>query len=155
VIVIAHRSGETSLYPAVKAHLERLRYEVKGEVCGCDIVAVRVGERLWIIITELKMGFSLELVLQAVDRFAAADKVWLAVRSSQRGRDRDRRVHKLCRLLGFGLLAVNPIHHMVEVLAEPTVYRPRPNHKRRSLLLCEHSRRRGAPTQEARRVPLS
>ena len=34
------RTPETSLYAAVKAHLERLGYEAKGEVCGCDIVAV-------------------------------------------------------------------------------------------------------------------
>jgi hypothetical protein len=144
---MSRRGPETSLYPAVKAHLERLGYEAKGEVCGCDIVAVRPGEPPWLVITELKMGFSLELVLQAVDRFAAADEVWLAVRSSQRGRDRDRRVHKLCRLLGFGLLAVDPARHTVEVLAEPAAYRPRPNRKRRSLLLREHSRRRGDPTQ--------
>jgi hypothetical protein len=38
------RTPETSLYAAVKAHLERLGYEAKGEVCGCDIVAVRPGE---------------------------------------------------------------------------------------------------------------
>jgi hypothetical protein len=99
--------AETSLYPAVKAHLERLGYEVEGEICSCDIVAVRPSEPPWLVVTELKTGFTLELVLQAADRFAAADEVWLAVTSSQRGRDRDRRVHKLCRLLGFGLLAVD------------------------------------------------
>ncbi|WP_052389776.1 DUF2161 family putative PD-(D/E)XK-type phosphodiesterase [Belnapia moabensis] len=152
---MSQRHPETSLYPAVKAHLERLGYEVKGEVCGCDIVAVRPGESPWLVITELKMGFTLELVLQAVGRFAAADEVWLAVRSTQRGRDRDRRVHKLCRLLGFGLLAVDPVRHMVEVLAEPTAYRPRPNRKRRSLLLREHRQRRGDPTPGgASRTPI-
>ena len=31
------RTLETSLYAAVKAHLERLGYEAKGEVCGCDL----------------------------------------------------------------------------------------------------------------------
>jgi hypothetical protein len=139
------RHAETSLYPAVKAYLELLGYEVKGEICGCNIVAVRPGEPPWLVVTELKTGFTLELILQTVGRFAAADEVWLAVRLSQRGRDR--RVHKLCRLLGFGLLAVDPIHHLVEVLAESTAYRPRPNRKRRSLLLREHSRRRGDPTQ--------
>ncbi len=138
--------AETSLYPAVKAHLERLGYKVKGEICGCDIVAVRPGEPPWLVVTELRTGFTLELVLQAVDRFAAADEVWLAVTSSQCGRDRDRRVHKLCRLLGFGLLAVDPMRQLVEVLAEPTTYRPRSNRKRRSLLLREHSRQHGDPT---------
>jgi hypothetical protein len=141
-----NRSLETSLYAAVKAHLERLGYEAKGEVCGCDIVAVRPGERPFLVITELKLGLTLNLILQGVDRLAAADEVWLAVRASRRGRDRDRRAHRLCRLLGFGLLAVDPARRSVEVLAEPGPYRPRTNAKRRSLLLGEHQRRRGDPT---------
>lgn len=75
----------------------------------------------------------------------AADEVWLAVRAARRGRDRDSRVHKLCHLLGFGLLAVDPRRGAVEVLTEPAPYRPRLNTKRRTLLLQEHSRRRGDP----------
>ena len=35
---------EVTLYRAVKAFLERLGFEVKGEVRGCDVVAVRPGE---------------------------------------------------------------------------------------------------------------
>src|SRR3954464_7449880 len=108
------RTPETSLYAAVKAHLERLGYAAKGEVCGCDIVAVRPGEPPFLVITELKMGFTLDLVLQGVDRLAAADEVWRAVGASRCGRDRDCRVHRLCRLLGFGLLAVDPARHAVE-----------------------------------------
>jgi hypothetical protein len=139
------RTPETSLYAAVKAHLERLGYEAKGEVCGCDIVAVRPGEPPFLVITELKLGLTLDLVLQGVDRLAAADEVWLAVRATRRGRDRDGRAHKLCRLLGFGLLAVDAARRSVEVLAEPGPYRPRQNTRRRSLLLTEHERRRGDP----------
>jgi hypothetical protein len=141
------RARETSLYAVVKAHLERLGYEAKGEVCGCDIVAVRPGEPPFLVITELKLGFTLDLILQGVDRLAAADEVWLAVRATRRGRDRDGRAHKLCRLLGFGLLAVEPVRRSVEVLAEPGPYRPRQNVRRRSLLLTEHQRRRGDPAE--------
>jgi hypothetical protein len=152
---MSRHAPETSLYAAVKAYLERQGYQAKGEVCGCDIVAVRPGEPPFLVVTELKMGFTLELVLQAVDRLAAADAVWLAVRGSRRGRDRDGRVLRLCRLLGFGLLAVDAARHAVEVLAEPAPYRPRPNLKRRSLLLREHGRRRGDPTQGgAARTPI-
>jgi hypothetical protein len=35
----------------------------------------------------------------------------------------------------------------VEVLAEPAPYRPRPNLRRRALLLREHGRRKGDPMQ--------
>ena len=144
------RPTETSLYEAVKAHLESLGYVAKGEVCGCDIVAVRPGEPPFLVVTEMKLGFTLELLLQGVDRLAAADEVWLAVRASRRGRDRDRRVKKLCRLLGFGLLAVDPGGQpgggRVEVIAEPAPYRPRPDTARRRRLLREHDLRRGDPS---------
>jgi hypothetical protein len=139
------RDRETSLYAAVKEHLERSGYEAKGEVCGYDIFAVRPGEPPFLVVTELKLGFTLDLVLQGVDRLAAADEVWLAVHATRRGRDRDGRARKLCRLLGFGLLAVDPLRRSVEVLAEPGPYRPRPDAKRRARLLDEHRGRRGDP----------
>ena len=136
--------SETRLYAAVKAFLEAQGFSAKGEICGCDVVAVRDGEPPILVICELKLGLSLELVLQAVDRMAAADAVWLAVPRTRRGRDRDRRAIKLCRLVGLGLLAVGAAGG-IEVLAEPEPYRPRPNPKRRAKLLREHTRRQGDP----------
>src|SRR5258705_8032435 len=58
--------------------------------------------------------------------------------------DRDSRVRKLCRLLGFGLLGVSGAGH-VELLVEPGPWRPRRDPKRRSELVEEHQRRRGDP----------
>src|SRR5579864_4245931 len=96
---------ETSLYRPVKRFLEARGFEVKGEVCGCDVVAVHRSGAPLVVIGELKLAFNLELVLQGVDRVAVSDEVWLAVRmSARRGREHDPRVRKLCRLLGFGLL---------------------------------------------------
>ncbi|MCW3474057.1 DUF2161 domain-containing phosphodiesterase [Limobrevibacterium gyesilva] len=138
---------EVSLYRPVKAFLERLGFAVKGELRGCDVVAVRDGEPPLVVIAELKLGFSLELLLQAVDRMQTADEVWLAVPATRRGRDRDRRAHRLCRLLGIGLLAVNAARDNVEILVEPAPYRPRTNRRKRGLLLREFTRRRGDPAQ--------
>lgn len=137
---------ETSLYLPVKRFLERLGFEVKGEICGCDLVAIGDGEPLALIIGELKLTFTLELVLQAVDRTAASDEVWIAVRASRRGRGRehDPRVRKLCRFLGFGLLCVSP-KGKVDVLVEPVPWRPRRDGKRRSRIVEEHRRRHGDP----------
>jgi hypothetical protein len=70
---------ETALYPTVKRFMEAAGFEVKGEVCGCDIVAVRNEEPSRLAIVEMKLGFSLDLLLQAVDRIRAADEVWVAV----------------------------------------------------------------------------
>ena len=135
---------ETSLYRPVKRYLESLGLSVKGEICGCDVVALR-GEALPIVvICELKLAFNLELVLQGVDRSAACDEIWLAVRASTRGHVRDPRVRKLCRLLGFGLIGVSTTGQ-VEILAEPGPWRPRRNAKERSRLVNEHQRRRGDP----------
>lgn len=137
---------ETSLYKPVKRFLEALGFEVKGEICGCDIVAVDKGSPAAVVIAELKLSFTLELVLQAVDRIAVCDEVWLAVRASKRGRGRegDARVKKLCRLLGLGLLSVFA-SGTVEVLVEPVPWKPRRDAKRQSRIVEEHRRRRGDP----------
>ena len=137
---------ETSLYPAVKGFLEAAGFQVKGEVHGCDAVAVRDGEPLRLAIVEMKLGFTLDLLLQAVERLRLADEVWLAVPATRRGRDRDPRVRRLCRLIGLGLMAVDLAQDRIEVLAEPGPYQPRPNQRRRSRVLSEHARRRGDPS---------
>lgn len=137
---------ETTLYPAVKRFLETAGFSVKGEVQGCDVVGISTEDPGQITVVEMKLGFNLELLLQAVDRMRAADEVWLAVPASRRGRDRDRRVHRLCRLIGFGLMAVDAARGRVEVLAEPGPYKPRPDRPRRAKLITEHGRRAGDPT---------
>ncbi len=134
---------ETTLYLPVKRFLERLGFDVKGEVKGCDIVALK-GDAPLVVVTELKLSFTLELVLQGVDRTAAADEIWLAVQSSNRGRENDSRVRKLCRFLGFGLLGVTRTGR-VDVLVEPAPWRPRRDKARRSQLVDEHRRRLGDP----------
>lgn len=147
--------SESALYPAVKAFLTARGYDVKGEIGPCDIVGIKPGEPTIVMITELKLGFSLDLVLQGVDRLACADEVWLAVRATRRGRDRDVRVRTLCKLLGFGLLAVHPARNTVDVLAEPEPYKPRSNLRRRKRLTVEHASRRGDPNPGGTRgVPI-
>jgi hypothetical protein len=137
---------ETDLYLPIKRHLEKLGLEVKGEVRGCDIVALSDGSPELVVIGEMKRSFTLELVLQAVDRTSACDEVWLAVGASKRGRGRenDARVKKLCRFLGFGLLTVNT-EGRVDVVAEPTPWKPRRDAERRSRIVAEHRQRKGDP----------
>lgn len=151
----ARRQSETALYAPVKRFLEAQGFAVKGEICGCDLVAVRGDEPPVVVIGELKLAFNLELVLQGVERSAACDEVWLAVRvAARRGREGDRRVRKLCRLLGFGLLGVFSTGR-VEVLVEPRPWRPRPDRKRRARLVSEHRRRNGDPVAGgSTRVPI-
>jgi hypothetical protein len=139
---------ETSLYRPVKVFLERLGFVVKGEVGGCDLVALMGDDLPVVVICELKLTFNLELILQGVERATASDEVWLAARLSNRGRGResDARFRSLCRRLGFGLLGVLP-NGEVEVLVSPTAPMPHKNAHRRSRLVEEHRRRRGDPTE--------
>jgi hypothetical protein len=138
--------SESSLYLPVKRYLEKLGFEVKGEICGCDLVALRGDKCPIVVVGELKLSFNLDLLLQGVDRSAACDEVWLAVGASKRarGREHDRRVRKLCRLLGFGLLSVSRAGR-VELLVEPIPWRPRRDPERRSQLVEEHRKRMGDP----------
>jgi hypothetical protein len=137
---------ETALYLPVKRFLEKLGFTVKGEIGGCDLVALSGDEPPIVVIGELKLSFNLELLLQAVDRAGAADEVWLAARMSARGKGResDARYRNLCRRLGFGMLGVTD-RDEVEVLVKPPTTAPRRNPKKRSRLVAEHQRRIGDP----------
>ena len=101
---------ESSLYLPVKRFLEGRGFVVKGEVGGCDLVALKEGEAPLVVVGELKLSFNLELVLQAVNRASSSDEVWIAARLSARGkgRENDARFRNLCRRLGFGMLGVSP-----------------------------------------------
>ena len=138
---------ETALYLPVKRFLERLGFIVKGEVGGCDLVALSGDDPPVVVIGELKLTFNLELVLQAVDRAGACDEVWLAAKMSARGKGResDARYRNLCRRLGFGMLAVTG-SGQVEVIVRPATAAPRRDPKKRSRLVTEHNKRKGDPT---------
>ena len=142
-------SLESDLYGPVKALLEGQGYSVKGEVRGCDVVAVRGGEPP--VIVELKSAFGIGLVLQAVNRLALSDAVYLAVGTWPKNL---RDVKKLCRHLGVGLMIV--VRERVDILLDPAPYRPRKDSRRVGRLLGEHARRVGDPNRggSSTRVPL-
>jgi hypothetical protein len=137
------------LYEPVKRFLERCGYEVKGEVHGCDLVARRDDEPP--VIVELKLRFTLTLVLQGIDRLRLSERVYLAVPRPPRGPRGARgtrgivpdtpRVRHLCRRLGLGLILVG--RDRVTIVEEPAPYRPRPAAQRRVRLIAEFDRRVG------------
>ncbi|WP_320195345.1 DUF2161 domain-containing phosphodiesterase [Agrobacterium rosae] len=137
---------ETSLYLPVKAFLETAGYSVKGEVSGCDLVGINGDEPPVVVICELKMTFNLEVILQAVDRAAIADEVWIAAKISAKGRGReaDKRYRDLCRRLGIGMLGISD-RGDVSIIVASISPMPRTNPKRRSRLVREHQKRRGDP----------
>ena len=133
------KSAETDLYLPVKRFLEAQGYEVKSEITSCDVVALRGAEAP--VIVELKLAFSLQLLLQGVDRQAVSDAVYLAIRPPK-GRQLAE-ILKLCRRLGLGLLIVAGA--FVEAALDPAPYQPRKNARRKTMLLKEFAHRVGDP----------
>ncbi len=160
---------ETELYAPVKTWLEGLGYVVKGEVGAADVVALRprggahggaVGSggaapappgylptEEEMLIIELKAGFSLKLLQQAVARQAVTDAVYVAVPrwNGRAGWKAFKGNVGLCRRLGLGVLSVRLEDGFVEVHADPVPFRPRKSKARRAALLQEFSRRAGDP----------
>lgn len=136
---------ETELYPPIKLFLERQGYEVKAEIGAADAVACRGDEEP--VIIELKVGFSLALVHQAVARQSVSDTVYIAVprRTGKQFRTALKNMKTLCRRLGLGLITVRMRDELVEVHCDPAPYRPRKSNIRTSRILREFARRSGDP----------
>ncbi len=133
---------EADLYPPLKAYLEGQGYEVKSEIGACDIMARR-GDAPPLIV-EMKLSFSLALVLQGVARQGMFDVVYLATPIGPKGWPaRYKDIIGLCRRLGLGLLAVKG--DAVEAHLDPAPYAPRKNLIRAGKLLREFDRRVGDP----------
>ena len=137
---------EADLYPALKSYLEGQGYAVKAEIGACDVLARR-GEEPPLVV-EMKLSFSLALVLQGVARQALFEHVYLAVPvSGEKGwKLRYREIVTLCRRLGLGLLAVRA-EGGVEAHLDPGPYQPRRNAAKAGRLLREFDRRVGDPNQ--------
>lgn len=133
---------EADLYPPLKAYLQAQGYEVKSEIGACDIMARRGDEPA--LVVEMKLSFSLALVLQGVARQTLFDTVYLAAPLGPKGWPaRYKDILSLCRRLGLGLLAVR--EGVVEAHLDPAPYAPRKNLARAAKLLREFDRRLGDP----------
>lgn len=153
---------ETELYAPVKALLESHGYTPKGEVRGCDIVALGPlsaeadGEPPMVVV-EMKRAATLAALVQAVDRFAVTELVYLALPATLDAGGRSigaytPGLHRLCRRLGLGLIAVETLpdgaRAAVPVLDPgPPGRSPRRNPHRAALVRREHARRAGDPNR--------
>ena len=132
---------EADLYAPVKAFLQRQGYEVKGEVGAADVVGRR-GDDL--VIVELKLGFSLALFHQAMDRAVITDDVYVAVPAGGKGKALRNNV-KLARRLGLGVLTVRTRDGFVEALADPGPYAARKVARKKKAMLRAFDRLEGDP----------
>ena len=105
---------------------------MKAEIGPADIVACRGDEDP--VIVELKTGFTLALIHQAIDRLSMTDYVYVAVpRGSGRGFFKTLNMHKrLCRRLGLGLMTVRIKDGFTDIHCDPEPYnRANQNPKKR------------------------
>ncbi len=137
---------ESGLYPLLKEHLESQNYEVKGEIGNCDVFAVRNDEPP--LIVELKLSLNLTVILQAVDRLKLTSSVYIGVpRKCSALKQKRKQIFKLFKLLGIGLITINPQQKTggVKVLLDPGDYTPRIAKKYQARLLGEFEKRVGDP----------
>jgi hypothetical protein len=139
---------ETDLYLPVKAHFEALGYEVKAEVKDADVMAMRpdVPDAPPVII-ELKTGFTLTLLHQAVARQSITDHVYVAVPrwKGRAGWKAFKANIGLCKRLGLGVISVNTTDNTIQMHNEPKPFTPRKNTKRTINTLKEFETRIGDP----------
>ncbi len=136
---------EEDLYLPVKNLLGAKGFNVRGEVHGCDVTAVRANE---LVIVELKKILNLELVLQAANRQKMADLVYCAVPKprnffSSRWRDL---LHLLRRLeLGLIFISFTGRQGYAEIVFDPLPFDRAKSidrgKKKRKHLLAEAGRR--------------
>ena len=134
---------ESELYLPIKNHLEASGYTVTGEVKDCDMIAQK-GEDL--IAIELKSGANITLVIQATDRQAFTDSVYVAVPSPKSPRSsRWRGIKRVLRRLELGLISVDLKRQtpMVTVEFDPLPYQRKLLTKRRRSVIEELAGRSG------------
>jgi hypothetical protein len=137
---------ESDLYLPLKQYLESQNYEVKGEVLNCDVMAIRGKEAP--VVIELKLTINLTVVLQSVDRLSLTSKVYIGIPEQCKSLKRHRKqIIKLLRMLGLGLIAIEPVRKKgnVNVLLDPSEYKPRKSKHRQERLLGEFEKRVGDP----------
>lgn len=141
------KQREADLYAPVKAYLQRQGYDVKGEVGAVDVMAVRKGDPA--VLVELKLGFTLALFHQGIDRLAVTDLVYVAV-PEKAGKPAQRSLKdnvKLARRVGLGVLTVRLRDGHVTAHADPGGYVPRKQPKSAKRLLKAFDRLKGDPNE--------
>ncbi|MBY0146945.1 DUF2161 domain-containing phosphodiesterase [Neobacillus niacini] len=97
---------EVDLYKPIQRHFSRDGFEVYGEVKDCDMVAVKENE---LVIIELKLTLSVDLLIQAAKRQKLTDQVYIAI-PKPKGRMNSKQWADKCHLvkrLELGLIVVS------------------------------------------------
>ena len=135
---------ETDLYEPIRNYLVSQGYTVRAEVADCDVVAYKGGE---LIIIELKRRFSIDLLIQAIDRQRVTDSVYVALPGpfNLRRGSRWHGIRRLLRRLELGLIVVDSHREepRAKVVFHPAPYRAQRLKNKRLVVLEEMIGRSG------------
>ncbi|MDH4262462.1 MAG: DUF2161 family putative PD-(D/E)XK-type phosphodiesterase [Spirochaetia bacterium] len=132
---------ESDLYIVLEKYYRKLGYDVQGEVCGCDLVAVK-GEK--VIIIELKKSFNVKLLYQATRRLSATEFVYIAFFKPQARQAMSfwTMVKSLCRRLNIGAIVIDSEN--VKFLSEPGIFSAKKSNIQRASILKEFNGRKAS-----------
>ncbi|WP_342431678.1 DUF2161 family putative PD-(D/E)XK-type phosphodiesterase [Neobacillus sp. FSL H8-0543] len=117
---------EVDLYKPIQTYFSRDGYEVYGEVKDCDLVAVKDEE---LVVVELKLTLSVDLLIQAAKRQRITDQVYIAIPKPKhrlRSKAWTDKCHLVRRLeLGLIIVSFSAGRAKTEVLFQPTPFNRR------------------------------
>jgi hypothetical protein len=96
---------ESDLYKPIQKHFTKEGYKVNGEVNDCDLTAIKDED---LIIVELKLNLTVDLLIQAAKRQRLTDLVYIAIPRPKNMRSRRwKDICHLVRRLELGLIIVS------------------------------------------------
>ncbi|MBO0961713.1 hypothetical protein J1P26_18575 [Neobacillus sp. MM2021_6] len=114
---------EVDLYKPIQAYFLREEYEVYGEVKDCDIAAIKGDE---LVVIELKLNLSVDLLIQATKRQRLTDQVYIAIprpRYRLNSRQWADKCHLVRRLeLGLIVVSFSGNRTKAEIIFPPTSF---------------------------------
>ncbi|MDG5789910.1 DUF2161 family putative PD-(D/E)XK-type phosphodiesterase [Evansella sp. AB-P1] len=116
---------ESDLYKPIQKYFKRKGYDVYGEVKNCDMAVTKDDELLMIV--ELKLNLSVDLLIQATKRQRLTDHVYIAIPKPKKHNPRSKKWRDACHLLqrlelGLILVSFTEKQKRVEVIIEPTPF---------------------------------
>ena len=132
---------ESDLYNPVKNYFSGLGFDVKGEVCGCDLVALKDDH---LIIIELKLNFNIKLLYQATRRLSSTPYVYVAIAKPTTRQKMSfwTMIKSLSRRLHIGLIIVD--QDSIKILNEPGKFTAKNSMKNRRTIINEFNGRKVA-----------
>lgn len=116
---------ESELYAPLKQFFEQRGYSIKGEVRFCDLVGMKDGSDVPLVV-EIKKTFTLALLLQGLDRQKLTPNVYVAVEKNRNKKGAHNQrwsdITSLCRRLGLGFITVTLYKTkapLVEIMCTP------------------------------------